>query len=416
MKKRWKKIEGWGAYPAIKAEVYAPLSIIEVQQIVHETTPVLARGSGYSYGDSSLNQTVISTRNLTRILKERENWIEVEAGITLEKLLDYLIAQRRFLGVTPGTRAITIGGAIASDVHGKNHHKAGSFFNITESLVLVNENGAIIKCNRQENAAVFYSCFGGMGLQGIIVSAVILTIPLPSLFIKERQFTARSLPEMFQLMQQHQDAPYLVGWIDLLGKNLSGIVKTGEWNLAVSTVAPHPKKVVTIPFRMPVAPPRFLFRWYNKRYLAKAQKYLLHSIPINEFFYPLDSIRNWRYLFGRKGLLQYHFQLPPAVSETGITAVIEMIRSSKAVCTLAVLKRFGKSNEETPESFARAGFNLALDFIHTKKAVALIQELDKKISALGGRIYKAKDALSSLPSSLKSSKFQSIQNRRYEHP
>lgn len=414
MKKVRKKVWGWGNYPSVNAEVITPASVEEVLEIVRQKSSLLTRGSGYSYGDSSLHETILSTKGLNKILSQKDDWIEVEAGVTLNQLLRHIVPQQHFLPVTPGTKGITIGGAIASDVHGKNHCKEGSFFNATISLKLITENGELITCSRSQNEDVFYRCFGGMGLQGIIVSAVIRLIPLPSQMIMEQQYMAASIPTFFSLMQQHRQSDYLIGWLDLLGKEVRGIIKTGEWNTHAKKGEKVDRHRLTIPFIFPITPPRFLFKWYNSRYMANAQKRQMHTIHYNRFFYPLDSIKNWRYVFGKKGLLQYHFVLPLHVSETGVTEVVNLVRNSKATCTLATLKLFGKQNTETPQAFTREGYSLALDFINTKAAVDLIHQLDKRIYALGGQIYKTKDAVSQLPDALAAGKFQSMQNQRYE--
>jgi decaprenylphospho-beta-D-ribofuranose 2-oxidase len=414
MKKVWKKVKGWGNYPSVKAEVITPASVEEVQEVVLQKNTLLARGSGYSYGDSSLHPIIISTKKLNNILAQGKDWIEVEAGVTIAQLLQHIVPQQQFLLVTPGTKGVTIGGAIASDVHGKNHSKEGSFFNTTVSLKLVDKEGKLVACSREQHAELFYACFGGMGLQGVIISAVIRLMPLPSQMMMERQYIAASLPEVFTLMQQYQQAPYLVGWLDLLSKEVRGVVKTGEWNTQAKKTESVNGRRISIPFVFPVAPPRFFFKWYNGRYIAHAQKRPMHTIHFNRFFYPLDSIRNWRYVFGKKGLLQYHFLLPLHVSEAGIAEVVGLVKSSGATCTLAVLKLFGQKNEETPHAFTQGGFNLALDFIYSKSAINLIHLLDKKIHALGGAVYKTKDAVSQLPQSIKTGKFQSMQNQRYE--
>ncbi len=414
MEKAGKIIYGWGNFPSVKAEVVAPASIPEVQQIVQQYPQLIARGGGNSYGDSSLQQVVLSTNKLTGILAEGKDWIEVQAGLTIDALLQHIVPQKKFLPVTPGTKAVTIGGAIAADVHGKNHVHAGSFFNTVQSLQVVVVSGELVSCSLENNEELFYSCFGGMGLQGIIVSAVIRLMPLPSEWMIERQYFADSVAEMFSLMLQHRQAPYLVGWIDLLSKDTRGIVKTGEWAADDIKDSTKPTEAfITIPFRFPIAPPRFLFQWYNKRYLKKALRQPVHHLHYNAFFYPLDSIKNWQYVFGRKGLLQYHFVLPLQSSETGITAVIDKVKNADVVCTLAVLKLFGKGNQETPQAFATEGFNLALDFIRSDAAIALIKELDVIVQGSWGQIYKAKDAVSGLPTPLESGKFQSIQNERY---
>ncbi len=420
MKTSIKNISGWGNFPVVKATVLQPVSADEVVQLVKEYPSLLPRGNGRSYGDSSLHTVVVDIKGLNKIISETNDTIEVEAGITIETLLQHIIPKKKFLPVTPGIKSITIGGAIASDVHGKNHIHNGSFFNHTISFKLINEEGTILNCSRTENKEHFLKAFGSMGLRGIIVSAVIATAPIETTWFKEDQAFANSLSEIFKLMEANSYKPYMATWIDLLSKEIKGIIKTGNWveeqaflNGKASIVVSlrHNKSV---PFRFPFALPAFVFKWYNRNYFNKAKKIQSHIIHYNDFFYPLDSIRNWNHVYGPKGLLQYHFVLPLQSSKEGIEKAIALVKKSKATCTLAVMKLFGKPNDETPESFPMEGYNLALDFIQNKHAIVLFPAIDRLVKNLGGKVYKTKDAFSTLPEPvLLTSKFKSLQNDRY---
>ena len=420
MKTTIKNISGWGNYPVVKATVIRPDSVEELLQIVKETPSLLARGNGRSYGDSSLHHTVVDITGLNKILNETDNTIEVQCGITIEELLVHIVPQKKFLAVTPGIKSITIGGAIASDVHGKNHLHEGSFFNITQSLQLINDGGNLVNCSRNQNQELFLKVFGSMGLHGIIVSATIKLMDIETTWFGENQFVADSFEEIFQLMEKHRLAPFMVSWLDLLNKQTRGVVKTGNW-MDINAL-PKDKVPVTlnvgqtksIPFTFLFAPPAWVFKWYNKKYFATAKQKTSSSLHFNDFFYPLDKIKNWNRIFGPKGLLQYHFVLPLVSSKTGMEHVISRVKKSNAICTLAVMKRFGKGNAETPHSFPIEGYHMALDFINNKKAIAMIGELDIYIKSLGGKVYKTKDAVSSLPKPIvSSSKFDSLQNKRY---
>ena len=413
------KIRGWGNFPVTKASVLHPSSVEELLQMVAEYPSLLARGNGRSYGDSSLHDTVIDMRGLNRILSETSDTIEVEAGVTLEQILQHIVPKKRFLAVTPGIKSITIGGAVASDVHGKNHLHEGSFYNITDALQIIDEQGRLIQCSRTENASMFYNAFGSMGLQCIIVSATIQLVEIESVWIKEQQVHVKSLEDLFEKMDNHIQSPYLVAWLNLMERETEGIVKLGRWAAANEVLDGRslfqlPKNsLLSVPFRFPIAMPAFLFRWYNRFYLAKAKKNPDHLIHYDQYFYPLDAIKNWNHVYGPNGMLQYHFALPLNESKIGLKKAIDLIQQSKATCTLAVIKRFGKPNAETPQSFPIEGLNLALDFINIKQAQLLIKQLDTLVASLNGRIYKTKDALSSLPSAEKNGKFQSLQNKRY---
>ena len=420
MKPEVKNISGWGNFPVLKATVLRPVSGEEVVQHVKNYPSLLARGNGKSYGDSSLHTVVVDMKGLNKIISEMSNTIEVEAGITIEALLQHIIPKKKFLPVTPGIKSITIGGAIASDVHGKNHLHQGSFFNHTISFKLITEDGCLINCSRKENKECFLKGFGGMGLSGIIISAVIAVTPIETTWIKEEQAFATSLNEIFTLMEANSHKPYMATWIDLLGKEIKGIIKTGSWVAEQEFIKGKASIVVavghnkSVPFLFPFALPAFVFKWYNRNYFNKAKKILSHNIHYNDFFYPLDSIKNWNHVYGPKGLLQYHFVLPLQSSKDGIETVIALVKKSKATCTLAVMKLFGKPNEETPQSFPIEGYNLALDFIQNKHAIVLFPLLDSVVKSFGGKVYKTKDAISTLPEPvLLTSKFKSLQNDRY---
>ncbi|MEO7309053.1 MAG: FAD-binding oxidoreductase [Chitinophagaceae bacterium] len=420
MQSATKNISGWGNYPVVKATVWRPDTVDELIALVKNTPSILARGRGRSYGDSSLHHTVADITGLHKILNEGEDWIEVEAGITIEVLLQHIVPKKKFLPVTPGIKSITIGGAIASDVHGKNHCHAGSFFNTVQSLKLIADGGELLSCSRDQNRQLFLESFGSMGLTGIIASATISLIAIETTGVKEEQWFAGSFKELLQLMEAHKAAPYMAAWLDLLNKDVCGIVKTAGWVPEQKITDRTGPVVVTVgfmksvPIRFPFALPAFAFKWFNRNYFSKAKKTPTRMVHYNDFFYPLDRIRNWNNLYGPNGMLQYHFQLPHVIAERGMLQVIEKIRQSKATCTLAVVKLFGKGNAETLYSFPQEGYNMALDFVHNKYAVSLIAEMDAIIKALGGSIYKTKDALSSIPQPVpNTTNFKSLQNTRY---
>lgn len=419
MENKWQRISGWGRFPFAHARVLRPANEAELLQALKANPGILARGNGRSYGDSSLHTTVLDTRSINAIISESDEWIEVGAGITIESLLSHIVPKRKFLSVTPGIRSITIGGAIASDVHGKNHLACGSFFNTVSSLRLATHDGTVLTCSRQQNAELFFQCFGGMGLTGIVLSAVVRLVPLPSTWMREEQDFAGSVTALMALMEAKKDSPYLVAWLDLLNVDIQCVVKTGRW-LSEGEVpggrpafADNPDTGFSLPFVFPMAPPKMAFKWYNKRYLAKARRQPAHTLHYTQFFYPLDSIGNWNYVFGPKGFLQYHFVLPLATATQGMEEIVARVKASKAVCTLAVMKLFGKGNPETPHSFPREGYNLAMDFINNPAAVSLIGGLDKMVGRLGGSVYKTKDALSTLPAPIMGTGWQSQQNVRY---
>lgn len=416
-----KIIKGWANYPTMEALVIAPTTIEELQITVKQHPQLLARGAGKSYGDSSLFNVVLSMLNFNKILEQNEAWIEVEAGSTIEQVLQQTVPNGKFLPVTPGVKSITIGGAIASNVHGKNHIHKGSFGNHVLSIKMLNENGDIIDCTPTVNKDVFFNLFGAMGLNGIVVSAKLKLIDIETSYLKEEQFFTNTINGLFQLFEAHKTKPFIVGWLDLLNTNinLNCIVKSAKWALKNETtdnkkqLAVNHKAPINIPFNFPVAPPRFAFKWYNKLYFLNAKKKPVNILHYNDFFYPLESINNWNRIFGPKGFVQYHAVLPMHNSLEGIKEIVDIVRLSKATCTLAVIKIFGKENELMPNSFPMEGYNIAMDFLNNRHLKLTIKQLDLTTAKFNGRIYKTKDSLSTLPLPIPSTKFQSDQNIRY---
>lgn len=415
-----KQICGWGNFPKARAKVLMPTSLSQLQSAIAENKQLLARGAGKSYGDSSLFDTVINMKAFYKILAENDNWIEVEAGITIQKLLAHIVPKGKFLPVTPGIKSITIGGAVASNVHGKNHTHNGSFANHVISMDVMDENGHISRCSPTDDPKIFFSTFGAMGLNGIIVSVKLKLIDIETSYLKETSFFAASIASLFVILEKNTAQPFIVCWLDLLSRDFKGIVKTAAWaakkdlpnnNTNILSVSGPPK--LTIPFTFPFSLPRFAFRWYNNLYFSKAKakpKLLLHY---DAFFYPLESIKHWNRIFGPKGFVQYHATFPVKISVGAISEIIEKVRASKAICTLAVLKIFGKEDERFIYSFPMEGYHIALDFLNGRHTKAIIDQLDILVVKYSGRVYKCKDSLSKLPRPLLSSKFQSNQNIRY---
>jgi len=369
---------------------------------------LLARGMGRSYGDSALNadQILLDITGLDRFISfdPQSGVLECEAGVTLAAILHLLehrtSGQPWFLPVTPGTKFVTIGGAIANDVHGKNHHRAGCFGNHVLSLHLQRSNGERLTCSRQENVALFEATIGGLGLTGLILSARIALQPVPGFALEAEDLRYGSLDDFFQLSDDSlADWEYGVAWLDCLssGANLGRGVFSRARHIALSPGMQMRTRRQT-QLSMPLDFPGFLLNRYsigvfNKLLWHKAsdvpRRHVKHYDPV---FYPLDTIGQWNRMYGRRGFYQYQCVVPSGNAKNAIRALLSAISRSGEGSFLAVLKTFGDIGSPGMLSFPMPGATLALDFSNRgTRTLALLNELDLITAAAGGRIYPAKD-------------------------
>lgn len=392
-------IHGWGRYPVVDAEVYTPGSNEELQAIFStiSATGMTPRGLGRSYGDSSLGEYMLSSRRLNHFLKfdAATGVMQCEAGVSLSDILSVFVPKGWFLPVTPGTQFVTVGGAIASDVHGKNHHVAGCFCDHVEFLDMVLDADQIIRCSPQELPDLFHATCGGMGLTGMIISAAIRLKPIRSTFIDQTIFKARNLEESLDLFEIHASAPYSVAWIDCITGGLSlgrSLLMTGyhasEGALKLST-----KARIGLPVDMPsMLLNRYSIQAFNTLYYNRIRKNALKShVHYEPFFYPLDSLNDWNRIYGKKGFTQYQFVVPKDKGRKALSAILKTIVDAGKGSFLAVLKAFGRHNNNLL-SFPIEGYTLALDFKIEPELFPLLDCLDAMVLAHGGRIYLTKDA------------------------
>ncbi|MDL1912924.1 MAG: FAD-binding oxidoreductase [Bergeyella sp.] len=432
MEKNRKLISNWGNFPIIEAHEKISDSIEEIKNFVKESRQIIARGSGRCYGDASLGDYIFSTRKLNKFLSfDSDNGIlECESGVLLSDILEFGIPKGYFLSVTPGTRFITIGGAIASDVHGKNHHSEGAFSTCLLSFSLVTENGEEKTCSRKENPDKFWATLGGMGLTGIIISAKIRLKKIETAYIKQESIKAYSLDEIFRLFDESENWTYTVAWIDCLqrGKDIGrSILQRGEfakkadlpYDLAKQPLKIKKKLSPTIPFYFPeFVLNKFSIKVFNYLYFAKQrQKVLKNILDYESFFYPLDVIKSWNKIYGKKGFIQYQMVIPKNKGKEGMRRILETIANSGNGSFLAVLKLFGKSDPKAYNSFPMEGYTLALDFKVNDRLPILVEKLDAIVEEFSGRIYRTKDSMSksSLTNYLEnvdSEKFISHQQKR----
>lgn len=405
-----KALSSWGNYPKVQSEIFRPENASDIQDLLLSGSPFVPRGNGRSYGDSSLGSKVISSQRLNKFLgfDKASGILHCESGVLLSEILQVIVPEGFFLPVTPGTKFITVGGAIAADVHGKNHHVDACFSEHVIFLELVNADGQIIRCSKTENAALFWKTAGGMGTTGYILSAAFNLKKIESSYIRQESLKARNLDEVMDYFEASQDWTYTVAWIDCLqkGKNQGrSVLLRGEhakkeelpdkWKKDPLKV---PKKLnLSIPFQLPgfvlntLSIKAFNFLYYHKQF-QKEQQAIVSYEP---FFYPLDFIHHWNRMYGKKGFTQYQFVLPKASSKEGLADMLDHIRKSGQGSFLTVLKLFGKGNDKAPHVFPQEGYTLAMDFPIRKGLPKLLSELDERVLSYGGRLYLAKDAFMS---------------------
>jgi decaprenylphospho-beta-D-ribofuranose 2-oxidase len=407
------ELSGWGNYPVERCRVDHPQSFARLRSIVESGKEVsyIPRGLGRSLGDAALNQNqgVIVQTGLNRFLAfdQTTGVLECEAGVSLAEILQHLLPRGWYVATTPGTKFVTIGGAIAADVHGKNHHVDGSFGNAVLSFQLLTAACDEITCSRDQNPDVFWATIGGMGLTGIIVRARVQLRRVPSSFIAVDYRRTKNLDETLECFEAtNRQYRYSVAWIDCLSRGGSmgrSVVMLGNDALADDVrrrlgVEPYHVSLrgrKAIPFDFPSYA---LNSWFVKAfntlyYTAHPDRQKL--VDYDTYFYPLDHIHNWNRLYGRSGYLQFQAMLPLENSRRGMIALLERLTRSRRASFLAVLKSCGPGNAGML-SYLYPGHTLALDIPNRGiESRRLLGELDKVLLEHGGRLYLAKDAVTS---------------------
>ncbi|MFC5743957.1 FAD-binding oxidoreductase [Dyella tabacisoli] len=394
--------QSWGRYPITRQKI-VPL-IDRQRELPAFNGWALPYGNGRSYGDSCLNPdgTLLHARGLDRYLAfdPASGLLCCEAGVTFSEILDLALAQGWFLPVTPGTRYVTVGGAIANDVHGKNHHRLGTFGHHVIRFELLRSDGSRIICVPGDANGLFEATVGGLGLTGVITWAEVQLRRVPGPWMETESIRFNALDEFFALSAESSTShEYTVAWIDCLasGKSLG----RGHFLRADHAPGePGAKPVASSSsLRMPLTPPWSLvnrltlrpFNWlYYHRQRVPRRRAMTHYAP---YFYPLDGIGDWNRMYGPRGFLQHQCVLPPSHARDGIAALLHEIARSGMGSFLAVLKEFGDLPSRGMLSFPRPGTTLALDFPNTGPNVfALLDRLDAVVDEAGGAVYPAKDA------------------------
>ncbi len=385
-----KEISTWILNPKIKSTVYYPDNFLTIKELNNNLKNFLAIGKLRSYSDS-IYSTVIKTTKYNYILdyNKEEGYIECTSGITLKEIIDFVIKDNYFLLITPGTKYITLGGAISNDVHGKNHHIHGSFNESIINLQVLLPNNEIVTIDDKNNE-IYRAIVGGIGLIGIILKSKIKLLKIPSPFILQRNTKTHTFYQLIDNIYKYNNCTYSVVWLDLFnfnGNKLNAILQTGEFinqnYTNINHILKRINKKITIPHFLRIE--NLIVKIFNYFYYLFTFEEKI--VDFNTFFYPLDFIYNWNTLYKPTGFLQYQLIVN---SEEALEKIIYTIYKSNIKPYLSILKLHKEGNNNFL-SFPIKGFSLALDFKLQAGLYDLLDKLDNIVIKNNGRIYLAKD-------------------------
>ena len=389
--------QGWGSYPKINAQIHSPQNNDEIIKIL-KSENFITRGMGKSYGDSSLANNILSTLKFNQILSfDKKNGILIyQSGVTLSKILDLILKDNWFLPVTPGTSYVTIGGCLASDVHGKNHHIEGAISEFIDSFTILLGNGEILECSRKNNNDLFFATCGGMGLTGIILTLQIKLKKITSGFIKNENIKNRSIGELISQIEVNKNKPYSVAWIDTNRgtiDNFKSILYLGEHNYNNFNSFKKKRREFSINNNFPsFLLNNYSMKIFNQLFYLKQKQNHKNVISLKEYFYPLDVLSNWNNLYGKRGFIQYQFVIPKENIINNLKKIFDIFSKNYEYSFLTTLKSMGNQNKNHL-SFPKEGYTVAQDFKFNNNLPKLIKYVDSMIADFGGRIYLTKDAL-----------------------
>ncbi len=394
-------VSSWGNVIRAEHQVFALSSRHDRFPDIGATASVLPYGNGRSYGDSCLNAGagILLTRSLDRFVSfdSDSGIVCCEAGVLLSDILRLVVPSGWFIPVSPGTCYVTVGGAIANDVHGKNHHSAGTFSRHVRQMELLRSDGSRIRCSATENPGWFAATAGGLGLTGVITWAELQLRRIDGPLMDVETIRFHNLDEFLALCaESDRRYEYTVSWIDCLGRGRQ--LGRGLFQRANHSTEPAPAHERSRHLKMPFTPPVSLvnaasLRLFNTSYYHRMLRDRTQSrAGFASFFYPLDGILHWNRLYGPKGMYQYQCVVPAAQGRDATQALLEAIARSGLGSFLSVLKVFGDTPSAGLLSFPREGVTLALDFPNRgERLERLFANLDSIVSSAGGRLYPAKD-------------------------
>ncbi|NIM49016.1 MAG: FAD-binding protein [Gemmatimonadales bacterium] len=400
------RYQSWGRYPRVaRQDVLQIVWRCDVPRWDTLDRSVLPFGQGRSYGDSCLNEggVLLDASGLRRFISfdHDHGILACEAGVTLAEILAVTLPRGWILPVIPGTKFVSVGGAIANDIHGKNHHRAGSFGCHVRNLELLRSSGERMTCSPESHSDLFAATVGGLGLTGLILSAELQLARVGTALLEVERIRFGQLNEFFEISEESDaTCEHTVAWIDCLagGRKLGrGVFHRA--NHVQQTVPAGVRTRGTVALSVPFYAPRVLLNRYTMKafntcyYGGQFTTTRKRLTPYERFFFPLDSVRNWNRVYGRPGFLQYQCVVPPRVGRDAIREILERTARAGRGSFLAVLKQFGQRASPGLLSFPRPGLTLALDFpFQGRPTLALCDDLDAVVAQAGGAVYPAKDA------------------------
>lgn len=399
-------LAGWGNYPVSESVLITPRNERESLQLL-EAGCIIARGLGRSYGDQAINKQlhVALCTHLNHFLgwNETDGILDCQSGVSLEEIISVFVPKGWMPMICPGTKFVTIGGAIANDIHGKAHHSDGSFVNCVLSFTILLAGGEIVTASRTENADLFWANFGGLGLLGVILTAKIKLRKIETSYFRQKSVVIKNLDHMLEALDQYDhEYNYSVAWIDALAKGNklgSGVLSLGNSakleelspKLKANPLKLHSISKLTVPFFFPSFALNQLTVRILNRVIAFVQNSSKQFVHYDKFFFPLDMINNWNRGYGKRGFIQYQFVIPEADGRNKLAEILTMIADSGCTPFLNVFKKMGEGQGIL--SFPFKGYTLAIDFPVSKKLLEFTPKLDTKVLAANGRLYLGKDAL-----------------------
>ena len=408
MATRKQKISGWGNYPMIKAQVSSPRQARELQES-RRYPEITVRGLGRSYGDQSIDPkaVVTDTHRLNHFLDfdEERGVLTCQAGVSLAEIITTFAPRGWFPVINPGTKYVTVGGAIANDIHGKGHHRDGSFVQCVLSFMIIVADGTILTVSREAHEDLFWACFGGLGLLGMILTTTLQLERIETTYYVQKAVRVRGLDEMMEALTAYdQHYRYSVAWINpqASGNRMGeGVLTVGNqasyWDLTTALqkepLKLHAPPRLSVPFFLPNFSLNTVTLSVLNQLIFRMQYHTNPLVHYDKFLFPLDFVHHWNRGYGPRGFVQYQFVVPTE-SGSAIRKILETIARGKCLPFLNVLKKMGKGSDHPASlSFPQEGFTFAIDFPVTRHLRELTQTLDQQVLEAGGRIYLGKDAL-----------------------
>jgi FAD/FMN-containing dehydrogenase len=401
------QISGWGRVPVVESAVVTPETLEAARLATAALDGLIARGNGRAYGDAAIGAAAtldVTLLNRMQSFDPATGRLTVEAGVLLSDIITALGPRGFFPSVVPGTRFVTVGGAIAADIHGKNHHRDGGFGEFVESIRLALPSGEVIQTSRGEHPEIFHATVGGMGLTGTILQATLRLRRVDTGWIRQRTIVARDLATVLAALDANDAATYSVAWIDSSARGSAlgrALVYLGE-HASAGELTPREAgnvfpAIADPRLAVPVDLPSFTLNRlsvgaFNELYFRRGAwsagaPFLL---PVAPYFFPLDGVGAWNRIYGARGFVQHQCVIPLDTAPATLAVMFERIAARGDASLLTVLKKLGPGSGLL--SFPMPGYTLALDFPMSPTLPAFLQELDRLVVAAGGRMYLAKDA------------------------